>query len=87
MRSSRLAYNRTSKTKRQTFSNCCRIALCINRGQTETVFEYLVVYFLSTPHSADSEQEGDEAVELRCLRRIPPSHEFQSGGASVGSEL
>lgn len=90
MLSSWWAYNRTSKTKCQTFSNCCRITLCINRGQTETLFESLVVYFLSsseeeTPHSA---VQSRRVMELRCLRRIPPSHhELQPGGASVGSDL
>lgn len=90
MLSSWLAYNRTSKTKCETFSNCCRIALCINRGQTETVFESLVVYFLSsseeeTPHSA---VQSRRVMELRCLRRIPPSHhELQPSSASVGSDL
>lgn len=90
MLSSWLAYNRTSKTKCQTFSYCCRITLCINRGQTETLFASLVVYFLSsseeeTPHSA---VQSRRVMELRCLRRIPPSHhELQPGGASVGSDL
>ena len=63
MLSSWLAYKRTPKTKCQPFSYCCRIAPCdrtdsINRGQTETAFESLVVYFLSlSPHSAGSEQK------------------------------